>query len=221
MSISISHMKYHSISVYQARYANSIVDKYLDTSIFKTSTKFYNTTLTYDTIFTKADSYSSDNQAEKLNGGFNIHYRACIGSLIYLLYTRADLIFSVHKLATFLLDPGKVRFDLLVHLLIYMSENKTLVFNYYADVKDAPLYNLLRKANIKTDNQLMAFSDSSWQDFPDTGRSTGAYIIFYQGRPIYHGAYVPRPVAQSSVESEYNAACTSGMAFALFRMLID
>ena len=36
----------------------------------------------------------------------------------------------------------------------------------------------------------MAFYDSSWQDFPDTGRSTGAYIIFYQGGPIYHGTHV-------------------------------
>ena len=62
----------------------------------------------------------------------------------------------------------------------------------------------------------MAFSDSSWQDFPDTGRSTGAYIIFYQGKPIYYGTHVPGPVAQSSAESEYNAACTAGMVLAQF-----
>ena len=66
----------------------------------------------------------------------------------------------------------------------------------------------------------MDFSDSSWQYFPDTGRSTGAYIIFYQGGPIDHGTHVPGPVAQYSVESEYNAACTAGMALAHFRMLI-
>ena len=66
----------------------------------------------------------------------------------------------------------------------------------------------------------MAFSDSSWQDFPDTGRSKGAYIIFYQCGPIDHGTHVPGLVAQSSAESEYNAACTSGMALAHFRMLI-
>ena len=66
----------------------------------------------------------------------------------------------------------------------------------------------------------MAFSDSSWQDYPDTGRSTGAYIIFYQGGSIYHGAHVPGPVAQSSAESKYNAACTSGMALPHFRMFV-
>ena len=51
----------------------------------------------------------------------------------------------------------------------------------------------------------MAFSGSSWQDFSDTERSTGAYISFYQGGSIDHGTHVPGPVAQSSVESEYNA----------------
>ena len=66
----------------------------------------------------------------------------------------------------------------------------------------------------------MNFSDSSWKYFPDTGRSTGSYIIFYQGGPIYHGTNVPGPFAQSSAESEYNAACTAGMALAHFRILI-
>ena len=66
----------------------------------------------------------------------------------------------------------------------------------------------------------MAFSDSSWQDCPDTGRSTGAYIIFYQCGPIDHGTHVPGPVAQFSAESEYNAACTAGMPLANFMMLI-
>ena len=66
----------------------------------------------------------------------------------------------------------------------------------------------------------MAFSDSSRKDCPDTGRSIGAYIIFYQGGPIDHGKHVPGTVARSSAESEYNAACTAGMVLAHFRMLI-
>ena len=66
----------------------------------------------------------------------------------------------------------------------------------------------------------MDFSDYIWKYCPDTGRSTGAYIIFYQGGTIDHGTYVPVPVAKSSAESEYNAACTAGMALAHFRMLI-
>ena len=67
----------------------------------------------------------------------------------------------------------------------------------------------------------MDFSDSIWRDCPDSGRSTGAYIIFYQGKSIDHGTHVPGKVAQSSAESEYSEACTAGMALAHFRMLIQ
>ena len=117
-------------------------------------------------------------------------------------------------------DAGKVNFEGLVHLLRYIRDNKTLGLKYYADLNDAPVTDLLRQANIKTKNHLMAFSDSSCQNCPYTGRSTGAYIIFYQGGPIDNGTHVPVPVAQSSAESEYNAACTEGMALAHFRMLV-
>ena len=65
-------------------------------------------------------------------------------------------------------------------------------------MNDVPVSDLLRQASIKTENQLMDFSDSSWQYFPDTGRITGSYIIFYQGGPIDHGTHVTGPVAQLS-----------------------
>ena len=117
-----------------------------------------------------------------------------------------DLSFAVHKLAKFSANPGKVHFEGLVHLLRYIRENKTLGLKYYADLNDAPVTGILRQANIKTKNHLMAFSDSSWKYCPDTGRSTGAYIIFYQGGPIDHGTHVPGLVAQSIAESEYNTA---------------
>ena len=68
----------------------------------------------------------------------------------------------------------------------YNRDNKTLGLKYYADLDDSPLYDLLRKASIETENQLMALSDSSCKDCPDTGRDTVAYIIFYQGGPIDH-----------------------------------
>ena len=87
-------------------------------------------------------------------------------------------------------------------------------------MNDAPLSDLLRQDIIDTEKKLMTFQDSSWQDCPDTSRSTGAYIIFYQGGPINHGTYVPGPFSKTSTKSEYNAVCTSGMALAHFRILI-
>ena len=60
MSIRISHLKDHTIYVDQARYATSIVVKYLDTATVKVSSKFYKTTLPAGMIFTKEDVFTSD-----------------------------------------------------------------------------------------------------------------------------------------------------------------
>ena len=111
MSIIISQLKHHSISVEQARYSTSIVAKYLDTATVKVSNKFYKTTLPADMIFTKEDVSTSDEKIERLTREYNIHYRACIGSLIYLLSKRVELSFAVHKLANFSANPGEVHFE--------------------------------------------------------------------------------------------------------------
>ena len=60
MSIRISQIRDHSISVDQARYDTSIVEKFLDAETVKASTNFYRTTLPYDMIFTKDDTSTSD-----------------------------------------------------------------------------------------------------------------------------------------------------------------
>ena len=147
-------------------------------------------------IFTKADASSSDEQVEKLIREFKIHYIAWIGSFIYLLSTRLDLSFTLHKIEHLSEKPDKLNFEGLVHILIYIRDNKLLGLKYYAKLNDAQVSDLLRQSSIKTENQLMAFSDSSWQDCLDTVRSTGAYIIFYQVGPIEHGTHVTEPVSQ-------------------------
>ena len=62
MSIRISQMKDHSISVDQARYSTYIVAKYLDTATVKESKTFYKTTLPSDMIFTKDDASTGNYQ---------------------------------------------------------------------------------------------------------------------------------------------------------------
>ena len=131
-----------------------------------------------------------------------------------------DLIFAVHKLGNISANPGKVHFEGLVHLLRYIRENKTLGLEYYEDIYDAPVPDLFRQVSIETENHLMPFSDPSWQDSPDTVRSTRAYIIFYQGGTIDHDTHVPEPVAQSSAESEHNTSCNAGMALAHSMILV-
>ena len=53
MSISISQLKDHYISLDQASYATYVVEKYLDTSTKKENSKFDKTTLPHNMIFSK------------------------------------------------------------------------------------------------------------------------------------------------------------------------
>ena len=87
-------------------------------------------------------------------------------------------------------------------------------------MKYSPVSDLLRQASINTDDQLIFFFNSSWQYYPETGRSTGAYTIFYQGGTIDHVTHVPGTVSQSSAKIEYNTACTAGISLVHFSMLI-
>ena len=68
-----------------------------------------------------------------------------------------DLSVALQKLAKFSANTGEVNFEGLINLLRYIRDNKTLGLKYYADLNDAPVTDLLRPANIKTNNHLIYF----------------------------------------------------------------
>ena len=143
ISVRISKLNKHSASVDHSSYDTSVVEKYLETSTIKEKSKFHKTTLTHDMILAKEDNFTSDEKMEVLSTEYKIQYRSRVGSLIYLLYTIVNLCFTVHKLAKFSSIPGRVHFEGLVYLLMYIRYNKNLGLIYYAKIKDAPIYDLL------------------------------------------------------------------------------
>ena len=64
----------------QARYATSVVAKYLDPATTKYNPKFHNNTLPHDMIFNKEEASTSAEQVETLPREYNVHYRYCVGS---------------------------------------------------------------------------------------------------------------------------------------------
>ena len=66
MFISILQLKDHYMSVYQARYATSVISKYLDTATIKENPKFHKTTLPHDMMFTKGYASTSDKNVKVL-----------------------------------------------------------------------------------------------------------------------------------------------------------
>ena len=74
-------------------------------------------------------------------------------SFIHILSTRVDLYFSVHNLSGFSSNTGKVHFEALVNVLIYISNNKNLGLKN-SNIEDAPLSDPLIQASINNENRV-------------------------------------------------------------------
>ena len=59
-------------------------------------------------------------------------YIYCMVQIIYLLSTRMDLCFALHKLVKFSSNPDKLQFQGLVHMLIYIRYNNNLGLKCYS-----------------------------------------------------------------------------------------
>jgi hypothetical protein len=176
-----------------------------------------------DFIPSTDDSSATVDEAIQLQAEYNIDFSSCIGSLIYLEQTRTDILFAVNKLAKFTRCPGVKHMEALVHLLRYLRDNTNLGVRFYSDISRSPVYQMLttRTKLVMGEAKLFTFSDSSWNDDADSGRSTGAFLCYYMGGVVDHSSNMPDPVAMSSAESEYNEGCVACMAASHCRMLLD
>ena len=149
-----------------------------------------------------------------------LHFCSAVCTLIYLAYnTRADILFAVCKLAKACVCPGDVDFRALICLIGYLRRRPYYALKFYPDGTSNPVYEICRHHYISY-SDLIIFSDASWQDCPDTGRSTVSYMIFYNGALIEANSTMLTPIAMSTSEAEYMAACSATMATAHIRMLL-
>ncbi len=77
-----------------------------------------------------------------------------------------------------------------------------LGLKYYSYITMSPITRLLSSNGISLDNPLCTFTDSSWNDDVDTGRSSGCFMIIYMGGVVEHSSNMPDPVALSSADDK-------------------
>jgi hypothetical protein len=104
--------------------------------------------------------------------------------------------------------------------LRYLRDHSSVGIRFYSDVSTAPIILTLASEKIKPNHPFYGFSDSSWNDEVDHGRSTGCYLMFYMGGVVDHSSNLPDPVALSSAEAEYNEGCLAFMAASHLRMIL-
>jgi len=167
----------------------------------KKKPRFHNTILPAEFVPSAEDCFKNEETAKNLQVEYVIDFASCVGALLYLPYTRLDITYAVVKLGKFTRCPGVNHMEEILHLLQYLRDNMYLGLRFFSDINMSPVTRFLSSNRISLDNPLITFSDSSWNDYIDTGRSTGCFMIIYMGGVVEHSINVPDPVALSSAEA--------------------
>lgn len=120
-------------------------------------------------------------------------YRATIGSLQYLSFTRPDIAFAVNRLSQFMHQPTDLH---------WMAAKRIL--RYLAGTPSHGIY--IRRGSPLA---LHGFSDADWAGDTDDFISTNAYVIYLGGTPISWSSKKQTGVARSSTEAEYRAVANA------------
>jgi len=217
LQMRIHRHKDESYTLDQHRYALNTLKRFDPDGTIKTR----ETPLPPDYIYSKDNRPQTDQDRAEVERNYHfIHFRSAVCTLLYAAYnTRADILFAVCKLAKACTCPGMKDYDALIWLLGYLKLKPNLAIKFYPDRNKNPIYNICL-ANSIPYSDITIFTDASWQDCPDTGRSTVGYMIFYQGALIEANSTVPTPVAMSTAEAEFMGACTGAMAAAHIRTIL-
>lgn len=211
-------------TVDQARYAASIIQRYLPNAetikISDADKRKYGAPLPSEFEFTKEDNSESVADVKQLESEFGFEFRAVVGSLLWLTNTVGRIQFAVKRFSKVLNSPGRNHFQALLHCLHHLRTHRLTGITMFANVLDAPISKMLFEYQVDPSSPVVVFSDSSWQDVKDDGRSTGCFAIFVQGALVQISSFIPNPVAMSSAEAESNAFSTAGMAMMSIKMLV-
>jgi len=158
-----------------------------------------------------ANGSQSTHSPEINNPEHTAHFRAVVGSLLYLAnWTRPDICFAVGELSKVLANPGPVHLRAAHRLLRYLKRTSNLGITYSAHRNSA--------AEL---NQLWGYCDADWGGDPDSFKSTGGYVCFLNGGAISWKSKRQQSIALSSAEAEFMAASRMAQEVVYLRHLLS
>lgn len=152
-------------------------------------------------------------------------YRHGVAIILYLsTVTRPDLCYTASQLGRVQAAPGKPHMAALLNVCRYLKKTRRHGI-------------LFKRGNQRpTDSMLEAFADAGWAavdtstiapevgyaDLPrDNGKSSGGYLIRYNGAPIEFKSKVIHTVCLSTAEAELKAAAECAKALRHIRQLVE
>ena len=192
----------------QESYVKHILNRYCGKETLWGLPPMQKTPAPIDYVYTKANRPKDEEERQAIKNKFQgLSMASAVSSLLYAaLNTRPDILWITNKLAKSSSDPGMRDFEALLHVFGYLRCFQDYGLKFYAKLEESPIYDICKRNNVEM-TDIVGFSDTSWQDCPDTGRSTCGYKIFVQGGLVDAQSTMPVPVALSSAEAEYMGAC--------------
>ena len=217
----IHRYNHGSYTMDQIRFTKTILNKFCPSDAPWGQPVFRDTPAPPNYIYSKENRPKNAEEERQIILAYpGLSYPSVVCTLLYLaLGTRGDLLWTIGKLSKACTNPGLEDFYAMMWCLGYLRKEFDLGLKFYADPTESPVHKICEKNKIEP-TELITFTDSSWQDCPDTGRSTTGYKIFYRGSYVEGNSSIPVPVAMNTAEAEYMGACNACMAMAHLNMLI-
>jgi hypothetical protein len=174
-----------------------------------------------DYVYSKENRPKNEEEKELVEKRFKgLAMPSAVSSLLYAaLNTRCDILWITNKLAKSANCPGLKDFEALMHVFGYLRKYPDYSVKFYGNMNDSPAQMICKQHKV-TPTEIIGFSDTSWQDCPDTGKSTCGFKVFVQGGLVDAQSTMPVPVALSSAEAEYMGACNLGALVCHLRDLL-
>ena len=126
--------------------------------------------------------------------------------LIWLLYTKLDLSFSVGLLSSFMQNPLQFHWQEGLRILRYLCQSPDIGIWYLVGDGTLPV--------------LQGWSDADWGGDPDNWRSASGYVFSLGPGAISWSSKRQPTVALSSTTAEYRAACNATCEAVWLRRLL-